>query len=147
MKIETKFSINDTVWHIWKERKQEWESCPACSGSGQITLADEKNRLCPECYGRCGKTVHLELEWVVTGSLTIGQVQVTIKNIESDGDFSNIGSHKEGADEYKCQYMAYETGIGSGTCHYEELLFATEAEAQEECDVRNAATTDANQRR
>jgi hypothetical protein len=137
MDIKTQFGINDKVWLINKEAKKEWEKCEACCGSGLVTLADNKERPCPECYTKGGKTVWLDQEWTVARELTIGQVQATITNIESDGDFCNMGDHKEGGDVYKCQYMAYETGVGSGTCYHEESLFASEQEAQTECDLRN----------
>lgn len=137
MKINTKFGINDTVYLIRKDNEQKWVKCPACSGSGRIMLLDKKDRICPECYGNGGKTISLDLKWLVVGSLTIGKVSASIENIESDGDFSNIGSYKEGADKYKYQYMAYETGIGSGSCYYEDHLFLDEEEAQTECDIRN----------
>lgn len=138
MNIESKFGLNDTVYVIGFDHKQEWVVCSACAGSGKISLKDGRERSCPECYGRLGNNVYLEQEWQVKNTLTIGEVRVSIKNIKSDGDFDNVGHFEEGCTEKKVQYMAYETGIGCGTLWSEENLFNTREEAKLECKKRNA---------
>ena len=137
MEIISKFSINDTVFAIKNEREKEWIACAACSGTGQVELNDKKPRQCPECYRRKGDYIYKDTKWTICGTLTIGQIAVEIRNIESDGDFDNISHFKDGNTKIKEQYMAYETGVGSGTLHRGSELFATEAEAQKECDIRN----------
>ena len=137
MIIETKFSINDVVWAIHLGRRKSWIICEACEGAGKITLKDKKPHCCPVCYGRFGKTEYFETEWSVQTSLTIGEVQAKITNITKDDIFENVGHYEEGKDKRKVDYMAYETGVGSGTMWPEEVLFPTREEAQAECDKRN----------
>jgi hypothetical protein len=137
MRIETKFSLNDTVWAIHLGRRKEWVKCAACDGLGKITLKDNKSRSCPDCYGRCGQDKYFDEEWRVECQLTLGKVQAEISNLVAEGTFANIGHYEEGKDVIQISYMAYETGVGSGSIWYEELLFATEEEAQKECDARN----------
>lgn len=137
MELKTKYSINDTVYLIRKDRKQVVENCPACVGTGSVQLADKIIRTCPECYGRCTKTTYLELEWQVKNTLTIGKVTASITNFEKTGYFDNYGEHKEGANEQDNQYMAYETGIGSGAVYYEHDIYPTMAAAMLECETRN----------
>jgi hypothetical protein len=137
MKVETKLSINDKAFPIRNEQVKEFVKCAACVGTGRIKLADQKERICPECYGRLGKHIYKETKWQVYSPLTIGQVNFTITNIQSDGDFDNIGGYKEGNDEVEERYMAYETGVGSGICHKGNDLFLSEQEAIAECEKRN----------
>jgi hypothetical protein len=138
MNIESKFGLNDKVYMIGFDHKQEWVVCSACAGSGKITLADGRERTCPECYGRLGSHIYLEQEWQIKNTLTIGEVRVSIKNIESDGEFDNIGHYEEGKTQLEEVYMAYETGIGSGTLWNGKNLFSTREEARAECEKRNA---------
>ena len=53
--------------------------------------------------------------------------------------FDNIGSYVKGGASFNVSYMCYETGIGSGTIHYEGSLYPTLEEAQAECENRNKA--------
>ena len=75
--------------------------------------------------------------WQVIGPMTIGQVRVEITDspgVDGEEIFSNYMAQKE----TKEQYMCIETGIGSGTLHYAEMLFVTKDAAKAEADNRNA---------
>ena len=137
MDIKTKYSLNDTVYLIRNKPLVHFEKCGACSGDGVVVLNDEKTRTCPECYGRKGFSRNGPDKWQIEGSLRIGQVRAKITNIKSDGMFDNVGDYSEGCTESEIEYMAYETGVGSGTIHDESNLFPTYEEAESECANRN----------
>jgi len=137
MKIETKFNINDKVYSIKQERRKEWQPCVVCVSKGEVMLGDKQWRPCPECYGKKGKYVYFDLEWQVLNPVTIGKVEAEVQNITPDDEFAHIGHFEEGKTVQQNEYMAYETGIGSGTIWKEDILFASLEEAQTECDKRN----------
>ena len=58
----------------------------------------------------------------------IGEVRVNVHYTCNDAD--NLGKEKEE------QYMLYCTGVGSGSLWTKDL-YATEEQAQRECDLRN----------
>ena len=130
MRIETKYSLGDKVWKINQAMPKVWEPCTFCEGHErpQSTLADPteivgldgKKRCCPDCMGYGGQNNRLELEWRVTGELTIGLVEYRFRK----------GETKE-------SYMCIETGVGGGSIHYVDTLYPSEKEAQAECDERN----------
>ena len=137
MNLKTKYDLNQIVWFIMQKNKTEFVECKACEGTGIVILKDDNPRACPECFGRKGNTILLDLEWFVERSLTIGEIQTTITNLEKTGDFDNFGIYKEGENKQENKYMCYETGIGSGSLYYEKDLFPSIKEAQKECDKRN----------
>lgn len=130
MKIETKYSLGNRVWKINQNMPKVWEPCTFCEGreapvsdfvdSTKIVGVDGTKRRCPECLGDGGRHKRAELEWRVTGDLTVGLVE-----------------YRYSAEETKEAYMCVETGIGGGTIHYVDTLYPTKKEAQAECDRRN----------
>ena len=138
MIFSTKYNINDMVYHIALRKKQEFVKCTACNAHGRITLLDGETTECPKCHGDGGKTQYLDECWLMDRTLTIGQVRSKVTNMKKTGIFDNVGEFELGADKKEVEYMAYETGIGSGTIWREEDLFPSFAEATEECDKRNA---------
>jgi len=138
MEIQTKFNFGDKPWKIWTTPKKIWEPCGFCGETGIIFGKDEKDRCCPECYGRKGEWRHVNEGWNVIGQLTIGEIRVEIRDEDprSFGDpmFDNYGPQNT---SYKEEYMCRETGIGSGTLHNADTLFHTKAEAEAECENRN----------
>jgi len=136
MKLESKFDLNQKVWHIGNHPEKKWVKCETCEGTGRIH-AGKKDWDCPDCCNRGGKSVMGKAKWQVGKPLTIGKIQVEVVNLETDGVFDNVGHYKEGATEQETEYMAYETGVGSGNLYGEEDLFATEEEAGAECKKRN----------
>lgn len=123
MKIETKFSLGDKIYRIYNSKPQTWEPCVVCEGTGQIGVRG-KIFDCPECYGHRGKTVWgKENEWMVnTQSMTVGQIEATVSTKPKDN---------------KTQYMTRECGYPSGSFFYEDDLFSSIEDAQEECKQRN----------
>ena len=140
MKIETKFSNGDKVWHIWDEREKKFITCSFCQGSGHIVGKDGKERICPECYGKGGQYEYFAMKWQVQTLLTIGQVRAEVTGEwEGSNDPGGIEweNYKARPHSYEEQYMCRETGIRSGTLYDGNNLFATKEEAQAECDKRN----------
>ena len=137
MKLTTKFDHNDVVYSIYHNRPQHFVLCSFCGGEGRIVGADGSETNCPMCYGHKGEQVYDEHpKWMVRPEgLTVGhvRVEITFKH-KASSMFSNYGSQKY---EYEERYMMYETGIGSGTLHNADNLFASVEEAQAECDRRN----------
>ncbi len=76
-----------------------------------------------------------QTECEIRGPYTVGQVRVQITDspgIEGEERFDNYKAQKQREEEY----MFIETGIGSGTIHKLEDLFATKAEATKEYNNR-----------
>lgn len=136
MKLTSKYSINDKVFKIQQAHIRTWVTCPACEGAGTVKLANGE-RSCPECYGNKGEWKYGVQAWQVGDQLTIGEVRIYARNFKKDGMFDNVGSYCVGSDSIKVEYMCYETGIGSGSIHYEETLFPTNEAALDECTRLN----------
>jgi len=137
MEINTKFNFKDKVYRIFKRQKCKWLECGFCGGEGMIKGLDQKDRVCPECYGNKGRSHNICLAWSIEPTLTIGEIRIEYrcKHVSDDDTmFDNYGSQNE---KYTEKYMCYETGIGSGTLHNADNLFSTEKEALEECEKRN----------
>lgn len=137
MNIVTKYSLGDKVWSITRNRPKVWFRCEFCEGyekqqaglapNTKVTGLDGSEKTCPSCHGRGGSNKYLELAWMVGEHLTIGQVRVKRTNTESEEE-----------------YMAVETGIGSGTVHYVRNLWPNKKEAHLECGRRNKEADDAH---
>ena len=137
MIIETKYSLNDICYKIFQAPLRTWVKCPACAGTGEVMFANGARR-CPDCYGDCGRWQDGKMAWQVNESiLTIGEVRACVRNFEKSGMFDNVGSYVVGNDSLKVEYMCYETGVWSGTIHYEDSLWPDEASAIAECERLN----------
>jgi hypothetical protein len=127
MNIETKFDLGQKVWKIRRERRKEWEPCAFCGGEGRITGKNNKDRYCPACIGHRGKDIYKDMAWsVVEESMTVGEVKI------------RRSLRKESDEE---QYMCWETGVGSGTLHDADDLFASFDKAETEAEIRNGELT------
>lgn len=51
MKIETKFSIGDTIYVIIQPPRYWRQTCEACDGEGRVILLDANWHQCPSCDG------------------------------------------------------------------------------------------------
>ena len=140
MKYNPKFNLGDTVYHIANHSRPKWTECPMCKGQKKITINGETEN-CPKCYGRGGEQTWEKEGWHVARNgvedrdsnryheygfsiLTIGQLQLR-----------HTKGHRP-----EWSAMCSETGIGSGTVHPMDQMFATAEDAQSACDLRNAAT-------
>ena len=79
MQITTKFSPGDTVWLIVDDRELVFVTCAFCAGEGNIKGANQQSVLCPECYGKTGKTEYRDTKWLLRlEAMTVGRVEVRI---------------------------------------------------------------------
>lgn len=145
MRIETKFELGQTVHHIRKSRKAIRIPCPDCGGVSEMTTPAGGKLICRKCdmatyHGHKKGTVgsYEESAWHRDGVGTIGRVTVERYDYnggDPDSQFVNYKPPKPNSD--KETYMMWETGVGSGTLHSADDLFATKEEAQAECGRRN----------
>lgn len=127
MKIETNFSIDDIVYPIHKGGYNDFVECETCKGTGTVSINNtERSIQCPDCYGAKGKNEWVSEKWCIEidGASAIGKIDIELYR-------------ENGENESRTMYMLDNTGIGSGTCWYENDLFRTKNGAKKECDKRN----------
>jgi len=118
MEYKFKYNIGDQVFKVVYDHKEQFKFCPSCE-HGKITLKD-KSIDCPTCSGKGVLQDYAKTFYRTSyNSLTIGQLRL------------------EYGEEIKEEYMCEETGVGSGTIHYQKDLFTTRELAQAECDTKN----------
>ena len=141
MKFESKYNFGDRPFEIVTTPEKVFEKCTFCGGGGRICGVDGTDTRCPECWGKGGKTKHINKGWRVNGRRTVGEIRIKHRcksnGQDPDSMFSNYGPQEE---IYEEEYMCNETGIGSGSVHKVETLWPTEEEAQAECDRLNEET-------
>lgn len=128
MIFKTKFDLGDAVWCIGFGTRSDWVPCAFCNGKGRITGHDGSNSNCPECYGRKGRDENHTTQWKLNHQCpaTVGQIRV----MEQAAGGRYFAEKEE-------RYMLWETGVGSGTVHKADCLFASKEEAIDECHRRN----------
>lgn len=126
MIIETKFNLGQMVHKVSFTPKTLYITCETCEGKGYVTLNSE-TFCCPKHCDNGSRTKTAPPQWEVFGPYKIGNIQVTEFEKETD-------HHKN-----ETRYMMYQTGVGSGTLHAEEDLFASLHDAEEEAEVRNVS--------
>jgi ssDNA-binding Zn-finger/Zn-ribbon topoisomerase 1 len=137
MQLSSKFNLGQTVWKIAEKPSKTFIPCPSCGGDGFVILKNGR-RSCPDCYGNKGRIEYGTSGFEIVGHLTIGEVRVYARNFKKSGIFNNIGSYCIGTDSFKVEYMCYETGIRSGSIHYEDTLFDSKESALFACNERNS---------
>lgn len=115
MEIRTKFNIDDTVWIIKSEKKEE--DCKYCEGKGVVKIKD-KEFGCPYCHKE--KKVAEKDFYFVDKTIKITDIRIWCLFVPEIRYF----------DENK-----YEVA-------YEEDCFATKEEAEAECNKRNKEETE-----
>ena len=129
MTIETKFNHGQRVQAITYAQDQYEEMCPACQGTGKVTVNGVEFGCGNEfCWGEGYIRKYKPKQWFVPKDAFYNFVIQKI-NTETYNPKNRISK------EYKDRVW-YMAGA-SGTMFYEEELFLTEKEAQEECDRRN----------
>ena len=119
-----KYGIGDEVWKLRTYHDRVGTNCAVCGGSGEVGVVghDDLHANCPvrDCQrGRvlpASETLYADIRL-----LTIGRIQVTVEAHEPDGIrplTTEVG------------YMAWETGVGSGTNHREGDLYDSRADAE-----------------
>jgi len=114
-----KFVKGQKVWDSWPVSRNKALQCPDCFGAHKwkaISPAGQEYEMnCP----RCASSYH-----------SYGQISLTYSEYVAASRMLTIGSIRiDTESDHPVSYMCVETGVGSGTIHYEEHLFATEAEA------------------
>lgn len=137
MEIKTKFDLGQRVYIIHKSGQLIKVICPACSGTGDITIDNMGKTfefICPNCQGSTIVESWFDANWQVAyEKVKIGKVQVELYR----ETFINKGIGKN-----RVTYMVDETGIGSGSFWNEDEVFGTYEEALEECRKRNSIFVD-----
>lgn len=138
--INTKYDNGDVVWFATTITSSRQHPCPDCLGEGKWKAVSpagtEYEPPCPRCTDdiyMSNRTLSLKYMWhePTTKRLTIGLVRAN-----SDVWESATPKH---------EYMAHETGIGSGSIYKEADLYPTEEAALTAAEAKaNAANTDAN---
>lgn len=122
MNIETRYNLGDTVWHLrtWNARKAI--TCPLCSGAGKVQIGEtDRTTYCPDCNTRGRITTTEQQTSAEISRLTIGQVRAEVS-----------GAHTV------VEYMAHETGVGSGSIYYEPDFYPTREDAEQACADKGA---------
>lgn len=117
MKLTSKYNLGDQVWYVGHPaRVTRQVPCVLCNATGKLTLTNsDKTPTCPDCYGSREITEVSVAPECPVEMRTIGLVRV----------------ERRLGDPPKVEYMAHETGIGTGFILPEDQLYATEDEARE----------------
>ena len=94
MQIETKFSVNQKVFCVEKERRIIKKPCNICNGCGIVTLKGKKYK-CPECSGK-GYGEYRNM--YVAHAAVISDIKISIS--ASREDYTYVS--------YKCIYDRYK---------------------------------------
>ena len=132
MQIQTKFSLGQKVYPVVCDSETIKQDCPLCNGTGYVGIAGANRTItCPDCCGRGYNIKQAKTQWhILKGNTKIGEVRVNVHYTCNNAD--DLVKEKEE------QYMLYCSGVGSGTL-WSKDLYATEEQAQKECDKRNNA--------
>jgi len=120
VKIETKYSIGDVVYHGTNESTAIRTACPDCQGTKEWTVVTPAGATmttaCPTCETLYCSTGYIERyeRMPKVQTLTIGSVR--------------FDSNERG--DERTSYMCNETGVGSGSVWYESRLRETREEAE-----------------
>lgn len=122
---EPKYAIGQQVYSAKAEYMPVEHECPDCLGSGKWNVTTP-----------AGETFETRCATCSCGYYSSGRIKewkdcplvqlVTIATVRIDS----------GDSEHPVEYMCHETGVGSGTIHHEERLFASETEAKEYAERR-----------
>lgn len=136
MDITTKFQLDQEVWAISHDYASRIVFCETCKREGVVTIGSEQFT-CPKCHGTSKHPQHVGQRWFISEHKNaIGRIQTT-----------HFSHHyiTEDREEDRITYMIQATGVGSGQIWKERDLFASEAEALEECARRNAGKVFTNE--
>nr|WP_278374564.1 hypothetical protein [Brucella anthropi] len=122
MKIESKYSIGDTVYVGRTVSNRKQRPCPDCLGTRKWKATSPAGTdyyfSCPRCTASYQSNHEMSLNYSLfepfVRSLTIGSVQFNSAEDAHDNGF---------------RYMCVETGVGSGSVYNERDLHPSEAEA------------------
>jgi hypothetical protein len=143
--LTSKFSLGDRVWKVSATREAINLPCRFCRGRGHLaTQAANGEALsvkCPECGVNATVTLGTWPEWrVESAPLQIGMIQMRVvdhgaDNGERADNMNPARAERVGGADAE-DYMCWSTGVGSGSVHYVEDLFADRDEALDEAQLR-----------
>ena len=122
--LSARYGIGDEVWKLRTYRDRVPADCAVCGGSGEVGVAghDGLAAYCPAKGCIAGRVwPDSETLYADIRLLTIGRVEVTVEAHEPDGIWPLIT---------EASYMAWETGVGSGTNHREKDLYDSREDAE-----------------
>lgn len=128
MTIETKFDLGQKVYYLDSYlRNVAKKPCTRCDGEGRLKLEGGGTIQCDQCHGSGGEKRSIYFNRPTSMPSEIGKIIVNhyAKKFLRYRDDENI------------QYMLAATGVGSGTLHREEDVFASIEEAQVRCEELN----------
>ncbi|MEJ5019271.1 hypothetical protein WH297_05900 [Ochrobactrum vermis] len=122
MKIESKYSIGDKVYRGSTVANKKQRPCPDCLGTRKWKATSPAGTdyefSCPRCGSSYRGNHEMSLDYSLfepsITKLTIGSVQF---------------NSAEGAHDHGFRYMCVETGVGSGSVYKENDLHLSEADA------------------
>lgn len=138
--MKIRFQVGDRVWVASSNGGPVVSQCPDCLGTcaweARLPNGEVLSIGCPRCErgleGSTGRVSEVYESRGVALPMTVGSIQTNTR--EKDG-------------RQVC-YMMEETGVGSGTLWYDELVFTDQASALEfaaaQAIRRNAEMTEAN---
>jgi hypothetical protein len=143
--ITTKFSLGDQVWKISASRESIKLPCRVCRGRGWLTTqaanGESLSVECPECGVNATVTLGPCPVWSVESRrLQVGMIQVRVvdrgaDNGERADNMNPARAGRVGGRDAE-DYMCWSTGVGSGSVHHVEDLFADRDEALDEAQLR-----------
>jgi hypothetical protein len=139
-KLSTKFDLGDLVWKIDRSNEVLTVPCRFCRGERWLRVESEggdasKGVPCPECKGAGKVDLGTWPVWkVYTGQMRIGKIEVVLYDHTVER-----GEHAVPIRDAE-KYMAVETGLGSGSVHDAEDLFADRDLAEKEAEARTERT-------
>ena len=122
--LQTKYGIGDEVWRMRTYRDRVGTDCGVCHGSGEVGVAghDDLTTYCPVRECRWGQVFPAsDALYADIRLLTIGKIEVIVEALAPDSTRRPISV---------VRYMAWETGVGSGTNHREKDLYDSCGDAE-----------------
>jgi hypothetical protein len=145
--LTTKFSLGQWVWKVYPSTEDIEVPCRLCRGRGWLHAKGANNESCSVKCPSCGVNATVRLgtwpEWrVVSEPLQIAMIRLEV--FDRTGDDNGERADNRNPARVSCthgvedreSYMAWSTGVGSGTLHSVEDLFASCEEAEEEATQR-----------
>lgn len=131
MEFTTKFKAGQRAYLAVNRSEQKFIECDGCAGTGTILLLNGETARCPKCAGQGGQNEWLPTKWVPE-VVNLGSVRIDHHTPFDSRTYETVITYVSGR-------------TGTGNVYKEEHLFATQEEAQVECDRRNAESNETKQ--
>lgn len=117
--VNPKFNIGDTVYAAYANWDARQVKCPDCLGTAEWTVTAPSGESWQVRCNTCNKGWHSS-GYIGSYDYLPEMRELTIGSVRIDTN-----------DENPISYMCVETGVGSGTIHYEKTLFGSKELAME----------------